>query len=99
MNRGIKSVLKCLATNLTTAVMTQVVYCNLFALRYVPQSVDGVPFDAFVPVFLCIVIAGVVDATGFEKNCPSGFGLNRKAIRSNNTKIHVSGVLVWIKVV
>lgn len=61
---------------------------------------DSVPFDALALVFLCIIIAGVVDATGFEEDCASSpLDLDWKTVCSDYTKIHLSGVLLWIKVV
>lgn len=82
------------------AVETQVIYCDLLALGDVSQSVDGMSFDQLVPVFLCVVIAGVVDAAGFKEDPTSNsVGLNGEAVRSNDTERLLNDILVWIEVV
>jgi hypothetical protein len=49
---------------------------------------------------LCIVVAGVVDATGFEKYAPSdSIGLDREAVRPYDTKILLGRIFVWVEIV
>lgn len=61
---------------------------------------DSVSFDELVPVLLCIVITGVVDAAGFKEDTPTySVGLNGEAVRSNDTERLLSDVLVRIEVV
>jgi hypothetical protein len=61
---------------------------------------DSVSFNAIVPVFLCIVVAGVVDATGFEEHSSdSPVGIDRKAVRSKDTEDLLGLVIVWIEIV
>ena len=82
------------------AVETQVVYGDLFALGDFPQCVDSVLFNAVVPVFLCIVVAGVVDATSFEEHpSASPVGLDGEAVRSNDTEKLLGQFVVWIDIV
>jgi hypothetical protein len=56
--------------------------------------------SALIPVFLRIVIAGVIDTTGFEEDSAADpADLNRKTVRSDDPKIHLRGTFVWIEVV
>jgi hypothetical protein len=80
--------------------VTQVKYCDLIALGNISQCVDSMSSNALVPVFLCIVIAGVIDATGFKEDSPASFiGLNGEAVCSNDTERLLGDILVWMDVV
>jgi hypothetical protein len=84
----------------STAVVTQVIYCDLIALGNISHHVDSMSSNALVPVFLCIIIVGVVDATGFKEYSPASFiGLNWEAVCSNDTERLLVDILVWIDVV
>jgi hypothetical protein len=89
-----------LTANVTAAVMPQIVYSDLFALGNCPQCMNSVPFNTIVPVLLRIVVAGMVDATGFEEHpAASPVGLDGEAVRSKNTEDLLGLVIVWINIV
>jgi hypothetical protein len=71
--------------NFAAAVETQVVYRNLLTLSDVPQSVDGVPLYMLIPVFVCVVVAGMVDTTCLQEDStvnPYGSDCDISPIRS-----------------
>jgi hypothetical protein len=58
---------------------------DLFTFVNISQSMDRVPFDALIPGFLCVVVAGVVDAARCEKDATSA--INGKSVRSKDSKV------------
>lgn len=85
---------------LAALVSTEVVYCDLFALFGVSQSVDCVALDTGIPVFLCIVVASVVDAECFEQDTGVySVDSDWQCIRSNDALVLFSDGLVKVDIV
>ena len=61
---------------------------------------DRVSFDVRVPVLLCVVIAGVVDAACFEEDFPiTSVCFNRKGVCSNDPEILLGSIPICVDVV
>ena len=63
---------------------------------------DRMSFNVLVPVLLCVVIAGVVDAACFEEDSPfTSIGFNGEGVCSNDPEItarqhsHMRGCCAW----
>jgi hypothetical protein len=53
--------------NFARAVSAKVEDCDFLAFSNVTQCMYSMSFDALVPTFLCVIIASMVDATGFQE--------------------------------
>ena len=89
-----------MTTNFAAAIGSQVVDRDLFALGDVSQSVNSVPSDEFVPILLCVVVASVVDTTGFEEySSADPVVLDGETVGPNDTKRLLNNVFIWKAVV
>ena len=60
---------------------------------------DRVSFDVLVPVLLCVVIAGVVDAACFEEDSPINSVGSNEDVCSNDPQILLGNILICVDVV
>jgi hypothetical protein len=61
---------------------------------------DRVSFDVLVPVLLCVVIAGVVDAACFKEDSPfTSVDFSREDVCSNDPQILLSSISICVNVV
>ena len=60
----------------------------------------AVSFDVLVPVLLCVVIPGLINAACFEEDAPfTSGGFKGECVCSNDPEILLSSIPVWVDVV
>jgi hypothetical protein len=60
---------------------------------------DRVSFNILVPILLCVIIAGVIDAAYFEKNSPStSVDFNGEGVYSNDPEILFGSIPICVNI-
>lgn len=64
------------------------------------KAIGYMSFDVLVPVLLCVVIAGLINAACFEENAPFTSGYFKgEGVYSNNPEILLNSIPVWVDIV